>query len=83
MLRPDLQFCDLRGTIEQRLFKLTTGEADGVVVAEAALIRLGLGHLNRLRLAGFTVEGQGQLAVVGREEDEELREIFTSLDLRQ
>lgn len=75
-LRNDLHFCDLRGTIEQRLSKLETGEADGVVVAEAALIRLGLTHLNRIRLPGSTAEGQGQLAVVGREDDQEIKTFF-------
>lgn len=81
-LRADLQFCDVRGTIEQRLSKLTMGETDGVVVAEAALIRLGLTHLNRIRLPGPTAEGQGQLAVVGHVEDQELRAIFAPLDVR-
>lgn len=50
-LRGDLVFIDLRGDIEERLAKLTDG-ADGVVVAEAALIRLKLTHLNRLILPG-------------------------------
>ncbi len=81
-LRSDLSFCDLRGTIEQRLAKLETGEADGVIVAEAALIRLGLTHLNRLRLPGTTAEGQGQLAVVGREEDQEIKALFACLNVR-
>ncbi len=82
-MRKDLSFSDLRGTIEQRLAKLETGEADGIVVAEAALIRLGLTHLNRLRLPGPTAEGQGQLAVVGRHEDRELQALFACLDIRQ
>lgn len=79
-LRSDLCFYDIRGTIEQRLAKLERGEVDGVVVAEAALIRLGLTHLNRIRLPGETVEGQGRLAVVGRAEDQELRELFSCLN---
>lgn len=82
-LRGDLAFCDLRGTIEQRIAKLNTGEADGVIVAEAALIRLGLTHLNRLRLPGTTAEGQGQLAIVGREEDKKIQALFACLDVRQ
>jgi hydroxymethylbilane synthase len=82
-LRADLHFCDLRGTIEQRLAKLESGEADGIVVAEAALIRLGLTHLNRIRLPGTTAEGQGQLAVVGREEDQEIQTLFACLDVRE
>jgi len=81
-LRADLNFYDIRGTIEQRIAKLETGEMDGVVVAEAALIRLGLTHLNRIRLPGITAEGQGQLAVVGREEDLEIRALFACLDHR-
>lgn len=82
-LRSDLIFCDLRGTIEQRLAKLDIGEADGVVVAEAALIRLGLTHLNRIRLPGTTAEGQGQLAIVGRKEDQEIGTFFACLDVRE
>jgi hydroxymethylbilane synthase len=81
-LRSGLTFCDLRGTIEQRLAKLNSGEADGVVVAEAALIRLGLTHINRnrIRLPGSTAAGQGQLAVVGREQDQEIKALFLCLD---
>ncbi len=79
-LRADLQFVDLRGTIEQRLAKLDRGEADGVVIAEAALIRLGWTHLNRIRLPGPTAEGQGQLAVVGRSGDGEMEGLFSCLD---
>jgi hydroxymethylbilane synthase len=81
-LRQDLTFYDIRGTIGERLKKLETGEVDGVVIAEAALIRLKLTHLNRIILPGVTVEGQGQLAVVGRLEDKQLQELFSSLDVR-
>lgn len=78
-LRSDLTFCDIRGTIEQRLSKLMTGEVDGVVIAEAALIRLKLTHLNRVQLPGPTVEGQGKLAVVGHIADTELQHYFSCL----
>ena len=81
-LREDFTFCDIRGTIEQRLQKLENGDVHGVVIAEAALIRLGLTHLPRVRLPGSTVEGQGQLAVVGREEEKEIQAIFQCLDVR-
>ena len=83
ILRDDFTFCDIRGTIGQRLAKLEMGEVDGVVIAEAALIRLGLTHLNRIRLPGTTAEGQGRLAVVGREEDQEIMELFKCLDARR
>lgn len=82
LLRRDLSFIDLRGTIGQRLEKLSTGEADGVVIAEAALIRLQLTHLNRIILPGTTVEGQGQLAVTARAGDEAMRALLACIDSR-
>jgi len=82
-LRRDLRFCDLRGNIGQRISKLDTGEADGVVVAEAALLRLGLSHLNRLRLPGVTTYLQGQLALLAREGDLEMQTLLRCLDTRK
>lgn len=82
-LRGDLNFIDLRGTIGQRLAKLDEGVADGVVVAEAALIRLGLTHLNRILIPGDTVPFQGQLAIISREDDIEIRDLFHPIDCRK
>lgn len=79
---PNATFIDIRGTIEQRLLKLQMGEADGVVVAEAALIRLGLTHLNRIKLPGPTAENQGRLAVVVRIDDIDMQILFSSIDSR-
>jgi hydroxymethylbilane synthase len=81
-LRSDLSFIDLRGTIGQRLSLLETGVADGVVIAESALIRLKLTHLNRMILPGDTVPFQGRLAIVARSSDEEMRSLFSPLDAR-
>jgi hydroxymethylbilane synthase len=81
-MRPDLTFVDLRGTIGERLEKLQHGEIDGLVIAEAALIRLKLTHLNRLRLPGETTPLQGQLAVIAREEDQEMANLFSCIDAR-
>lgn len=82
-LRHDLNFCDLRGTIGERLTLLENGQADGVVLAEAALIRLGLTHLNRIRLPGETAPYQGQLAILCRESDAEMLDLFYYLDTRE
>ena len=82
-LIPNATFIDLRGTIEQRLTRLHGGGIDGVVVAEAALIRLGLTHLNRVKLPGPTAPLQGKLAIVTREGDLEMQALFQSLDSRQ
>jgi hydroxymethylbilane synthase len=78
-LFPDVRFVDIRGNIQERLAKLTNGEVDGVVIAEAALIRLGLTHLNRLRLPGEAALLQGRLAVTVREGDHQMLELFYRL----
>lgn len=83
LLRSDVQFVDIRGTIEQRLEKISSGTVAGVVVAEAALIRLGLTHLNRVRLPGPTVPYQGQLAILARIKDREMQRLFACLDSRE
>lgn len=82
-LRPDFKFCDIRGTIATRLEKLFKGEVDGVVIAEAALIRLQLTHLNRVILPGEVAAYQGQLAVMARADDREMAELFKPLDSRK
>jgi hydroxymethylbilane synthase len=78
-LRDDLTFCDIRGTIHQRLAVLERGDIAGVVIAEAALIRLGLTYLNRLRLPGPTVSHQGRLAVVTRRDNVAMQKLFAPL----
>jgi len=40
--RPDIKFTDLRGNIDTRLRKLRENRFDGLIMAEAALIRLNL-----------------------------------------
>lgn len=62
-LFPHCTFIDIRGTIHERLAK----EVDGVVIAEAAILRLGLTHLKRIFLPGPTAPLQGKLAIVCRE----------------
>lgn len=76
----DIKCVDIRGTIEERLAKLERREVDGVVIAEAALIRLGLTHLNRIRLPGEAAPLQGRLAILAREGDAEMRALFTAID---
>ncbi len=80
-MRSDLQFCDIRGTIEQRLAHLTQTEIAGVVIAKAALIRLGLTNCNHITIPGPTASGQGQLAVVGRKDESTLQALFQCLDV--
>lgn len=74
---PDATFVDVRGTIHERLDWIKEGRADGVVIAEAALIRLQLTDLPRIFLPGESAPGQGKLAIVVREEDSEMRLLFS------
>lgn len=81
-IRSNVTFVDIRGTIGERLDKLKTNEVDGVVIAEAALIRLGMITLNRIKLPGETVPFQGQLAILVRKNDVEMIKLFSCLDCR-
>ena len=65
-LRPDVEVADIRGNVETRLAKVRSGEFDAVVLAEAGLRRLGLGHeiCHRFALAEMVpAPAQGALAV--------------------
>jgi hydroxymethylbilane synthase len=44
LIRPDLRVLPIRGNVPSRIHKVDTGELDAVVLAEAGLRRLGLGH---------------------------------------
>jgi hydroxymethylbilane synthase len=82
-LREDFICVDIRGTIEERLKKLDSREVDALVMAEAALIRLKLTSRNRIRLPGPTAKYQGQLAILAREDDTEMQELFACIDSRR
>jgi len=81
-LREDLQCIDIRGTIHKRLDLLKRGELDAVAMAKAALIRLNLSYLPTLFLPISPAPLQGKLAVVAREEDEQMHALFSLLDTR-
>lgn len=70
---PGLQLRDVRGNVETRLRKMREGEVDGLVLAAAGLIRLGLQDEITTYLpveAMLPAVGQGALAVESREGDE-------------
>ncbi len=74
-LRPDLQFKELRGNIETRIAKLQGGEYDGIILACAALERLGLNeHIGEIlqRDLFLPAAAQGIIAVEARSEDEQV-----------
>jgi uroporphyrinogen III methyltransferase/synthase len=82
-LRPDVRIVGIRGTIEERIQQVEQGLCDGIIVATAALKRLGLeGHIKDI-MPWEAVALQGQLAVVGRDGDLGLRALFSSIDARR
>ena len=73
--RPDLEVCSIRGNIDTRLRKVSGGEFDGVVLAAAALVRLGWEEKisEYLSLEHFLpAVGQGTLGIEARLGDEEI-----------
>lgn len=82
--RPDITTADVRGNVGTRLRKLDEGNYDALLLACAGLDRLELGDRIHRRLdpPWLGAAGQGALAVQGRFEDAELREIILPLDDR-
>lgn len=77
--RPDLKAQDIRGNIEERLKQLDENKFDAVILAHAALIRLGLEE----RIAQIIPEAiisahplQGRLAIQIRKDRDDLLNIF-------
>ncbi len=82
-LRPDLTFAGLRGNMETRLAKASG--FDAIVVAAAALHRLGLAaEQSELLDTDLVVPqiGQGALAVECRADDHATRELLATIDHR-
>lgn len=74
-IRPDLETCSIRGNVDTRLRKVSSGEVDGVILAAAALSRLGWRDkiTQYLPLENFLpAAGQGTLVVEARLDDKEI-----------
>ena len=83
-LRPDVCAADVRGNVPDRIAQMDAGAYDALLLAAAGLVRLGLHG----RIAQVFAEdefspapGQGQLAVMVRADDAELRALVAPLDL--
>ena len=81
--RPDLQMAEVRGNVDTRLRKLDAGEFDALVLAEAGLVRLGLGERIRQVLPKqlmLPAVGQGALGIECRADDTATRPWLARLD---
>lgn len=82
-LRPDMNIVDLRGNIETRLKKLEKNQYDGIIMAEAALIRLGLledGYYRFSLKQMLPAVGQGAIGVQTRRDDDRLEPVLKKLN---
>ncbi len=78
---PDITVRDLRGNVDTRIRKMSAGEYDAIVLAEAGLTRLGI-RIQGERLPPETFvpsPNQGTIAVVSRA-DPSLMEVLSALD---
>ena len=81
--RPDLVIRDIRGNIDERLVQLDKGGFDAIIVAHAALVRLGLENRTTEIISKDIVEPhpyQGRLAVQARKDRKDIIKIFRRLN---
>ena len=81
--RPDLEACGIRGNVDTRLRKVANGEFDGVILAAAALKRLGWEDRVSEYLPTehfLPAVGQGALAIETRSDDKEITKIVVPLN---
>jgi len=81
-VRPDLQFCEVRGNIGTRLRKLRKGNFDAIVLARAGLVRLGLEYIISEILPVencLPAPGQGFIAVETLSASTEIIEIINTI----
>jgi len=81
--RPDLRVADLRGNLDTRIERLQAGAYDGAVLALAGIKRLGRTDVVSEIMsppAWLPAAGQGAVAVVCREQDQQTRDLLRTLD---
>ncbi len=82
-LRPDLKTADIRGNLDTRIRKLTDGEFDAILLAEAGLKRLGLmARATQIfdPLEMLPAVGQGALGLETRSDDEPVRRAVAAVN---
>lgn len=81
-IRNDLNVISIRGTIQERIALVDSGEIDALIVAGCAISRLGLNYKVAEVLDFETHPLQGFLAIIGRENSLNHSQIFSSIDIR-
>lgn len=81
--RPDLRILPIRGNVQTRLAKLSSGEFDAIILAEAGVIRLEMHDLARVCLPRdvmLPAPGQGALGIEVRSDDNDAIDAVSRLD---
>ena len=77
---PDTEFSDIRGNVQTRLNKLEENDFDATMFSLAAIERMGLDvhyeHLPNM----ISAPAQGVVAICGRSDDAEMKEIFSHVN---
>jgi uroporphyrinogen III methyltransferase/synthase len=81
-LRSDLEVVSIRGTIEERIALVDDGTIDALIVASCALTRLGLAQRAAQVLPFETHPLQGNLAIVAKQDNTDVKTIFREKDIR-
>lgn len=79
-LKPKVDAVDIRGNFKRKLNLIKKGKYDGVIFSKKELERLGQEHLIKDIMPWETEPLQGQIAVVGRSCNFELKQIFSTID---
>jgi len=82
-IRPDLDFRELRGNVDTRLRKVTSGEYDAILLSKAGLDRLGWSQRISETLSPdvcMPAVGQGAIVVQTRLKDTEMADALAVLD---
>ena len=77
---PDTEFSDIRGNVQTRLNKLEENDFDATMFSLAAIERMGLDvHYEHLP-SMISAPAQGVVAICGRSDDAEMKEIFSHIN---
>jgi len=80
-VRPDIEIIEIRGNVDTRLRKLSeSDDVQGMILAAAGLLRLGLKGQIRERLEFIPAVGQGALGIEIRKGDEEISNLISVLN---
>ncbi|EJW12661.1 Porphobilinogen deaminase [Rhodovulum sp. PH10] len=84
-LRPDIEVVSIRGNVDTRLRKISSGEVDATLLALAGLKRLGIADKAASVFDAETflpAVGQGAVAIETRAGDSRTRELLAAIDCR-